>query len=237
MLFSQPCRSSHWMWCSMYRWNIHWLACSTRLVGNHDVSIYVCSRPKMRFPTISALWKLVLLYSFGGDNMGLLVLFCLNVTDSTRSILPFAVSLFGQLRGCFLRLRSMWFEKKFSPLIFFLLDYFFCFLFYHLLFGEICYWISCMIVMEKTICIISFCYFLSLQLDQSCLLFSHKFYVICFGRMNVCQSPLLLYNPIPTGVLSCQSFQKVMCIVFRLTELDFHIGRSFCLLRSTTKKD
>lgn len=119
MLFSQPCRSSHWMWCSMYRWNIHWLACSTRLVGNHDISIYVCSGPKMRFPTISALWKLVLLYSFGGDNMGLLVLFCLNVTRSTRSILPFAVSLFGQLRGCFLKLRSRWFEKKFSPLIFF----------------------------------------------------------------------------------------------------------------------
>lgn len=47
-LFFQPCRSSYWMRCSVYWWNIHWLACGTRLVSNCDNSMYVCSRPNHR---------------------------------------------------------------------------------------------------------------------------------------------------------------------------------------------
>lgn len=115
MPFSQSCRSSHWMWCSMYRWNIHWLAHCTRLVGKLDTSMHVCSGSKMRFSACICCGNCFCLSLFG-DAISASWYFATSMLLYYKFCFPFWNFTFRSDR-VFLLLTPADFGKQISPLI------------------------------------------------------------------------------------------------------------------------
>lgn len=149
--------------------------------------------------------------------MGFLMDFCFNVLF-LQSLLPLLLfSFLFDWRLFFVNLRNRWFGKK-SPLILILFSSRFCFLFFPLDFcshfsssgfKRIFYWLSYVIILEKTGCVFWTLFLLLYQIYHCSVT---NFMPFALGSMSVCDSALLLYNLISTKVLSCQSFQKLTCL-------------------------